>query len=359
MRNLPAAFDSVVRDVTSLVPSACGVAPATCLTPLGSRLRRGISPQSKTSDRSPASDTPLLKDTNNEPSGEPRSAGPAPALRLDQRLLAAPFVLDSEVTGVLAWAPMNSAGVTIKGLSADQSQVAEEIVEAVAAVSGQAVTSGDVLSATLAELERRYASASDVAERAVAHQRIVGAARDVVKARAAAALNGEPVSGALSDKQPTDATDDERSSTRDELSGGGAPETTAPSAEAVRTTVSDVVEGDATGRRPGGGGDSAQSGDPAAASWPKGPRTGVDLHKRSNYGRIIGCVGEGLERQAAVRDALGLKQNATQMAMTKLVSDGYLNKDDDGRYTLTDKGRRAFDELTTMFADNSKEATAM
>lgn len=275
--------------------------------------------------------------------------------------MGAELVLDSGMTNVLAWAPMSASSAATKEFPAEQSEVAGEIVEAVAAVSGQAAAGGDVLGATLAELDRRYATASEVAERAVAHQRIVGAARDVVKSRAAAALNGQSASRALNDEHSADTIHGERAATRDDVSGGQGWETR-QSAQAVPAPPRHPADDRTTDRRPaedGRAGDSTHTGVLAPASWPTGPRSGVDLHKRSNYGRIIGCVGEGLQRQAAVRDALSLKQNATQMAMTKLISDGYLNKDDDGRYTLTDKGRRAYDELTAMFADKSKEAATV
>lgn len=285
----------------------------------------------------------------------------AAARCLEHWLVGAELVLDSGMTNVLAWAPMSASSAATKEFPAEQSEVAGEIVEAVAAVSGQAAAGGDVLGATLAELDRRYATASEVAERAVAHQRIVGAARDVVKSRAAAALNGQSASRALNDEHSADTIHGERAATRDDVSGGQGRETR-QSAQAVPAPPRHPADDRTTDRRPaedGQAGDSTHTGVLAPASWPTGPRSGVDLHKRSNYGRIIGCVGEGLQRQAAVRDALGLKQNATQMAMTKLISDGYLNKDDDGRYTLTDKGRRAYDELTAMFADKSKEAATV
>lgn len=95
-------------------------------------------------------------------------------------------------------------------------------------------------------------------------------------------------------------------------------------------------------------GEGASTDLPPAAWWPPGPRMGVELHLRSNYGRIIGCVAAGLRRPHEVRDALGMQQTTVQEALKKLTTEGYLTRDADRpEYTLDTRGRAAFKELAT------------
>lgn len=89
---------------------------------------------------------------------------------------------------------------------------------------------------------------------------------------------------------------------------------------------------------------------PVAAAWPRGSRS-APIHERANYPRIIGCVAAGLRRPAEIRDALGMKQSATQEALRELVKHNILAKPDADRpsYTLTDKGRELYAELAAKF----------
>lgn len=108
---------------------------------------------------------------------------------------------------------------------------------------------------------------------------------------------------------------------------------------------------------PNGEGSSADL--PPAAWWPLGPRTGVELHLRSNYGRIIGCVAAGLRRAHEVRDALGMQQTTVQEALKKLTAEGYLTRDADRpEFTLDARGHAAFKELATTYGWGGQPADA-
>jgi hypothetical protein len=225
-----------------------------------------------------------------------------------------------------------------------------EIADALAVVSAKGPGDGDVMRAVLAELDRRYRAADEAVEQALAHREAIASARNIVKARA------ESSSAAPSALSDAATASDDRTSLR-ETSAGTASSASNGRPDPTKTAVASAKPRPA--REAGARRSTSPSSDadvPRAVSWPRGPRLGGELYQRANYGRIIGCVAEGLDRQAAVRDALGLKQSTAQMAMSKLVDEGLLAQSDDGSYALTDAGRSAYEELAAEFGRKEVEA---